>query len=151
MICSWGLIAFIKAADIRTYPKLSKTILPDHPLYPPDIRIGRAPQRRARNVSGTATRTQQRQQNPRPEEDTKVYRGTNAKNDIPISRQPQRQSQPRQTAQRQAPQRQASQRQASTRQTSQRQASPQRQSAQRQPQRQALSRGRTPDSRRTPR
>lgn len=41
MICSWGLIAFIKAADIRTYPKLSQTILPDHPLYPPDIRIGR--------------------------------------------------------------------------------------------------------------
>ena len=41
MICSWGLFAFIKAADIRTYPKLSQTILPDHPLYPPDIRIGR--------------------------------------------------------------------------------------------------------------
>lgn len=39
MICSWGLLAFIKAADIRTYPKLSKTILPDHPLYPPDVRI----------------------------------------------------------------------------------------------------------------
>lgn len=37
MICSWGLLAFIKAADIRTYPKLSKTILPDHPLYPPDV------------------------------------------------------------------------------------------------------------------
>lgn len=46
MICSWGLLAFIKAADIRTYPKLSETILPDHPLYPPDIRIGRRPQRR---------------------------------------------------------------------------------------------------------
>lgn len=41
MICSWGLLAFIKAADIRTYPKLSKTILPDHPLYPPDIKIGK--------------------------------------------------------------------------------------------------------------
>lgn len=39
MICSWGLFAFIKASDIRTYPKLSKTILPDHPLYPPDMRI----------------------------------------------------------------------------------------------------------------
>lgn len=25
MICSWGLLAFIKAADSRTYPKLSKT------------------------------------------------------------------------------------------------------------------------------
>ncbi|MCQ2484978.1 MAG: FtsW/RodA/SpoVE family cell cycle protein [Clostridia bacterium] len=53
MICSWGLIAFIKSADIRTYPKLSQTILPDHPLYPPDIRIGR------RNVNG--------QQNGRPQ------------------------------------------------------------------------------------
>lgn len=41
MICSWGLIAFIKSADIRTYPKLSQTILPDHPLYPPDIRFNR--------------------------------------------------------------------------------------------------------------
>lgn len=41
MICSWGLLAFIKAADIRTYPKLSKTILPDHPLYPPDIKIAK--------------------------------------------------------------------------------------------------------------
>lgn len=41
MICSWGLLAFIKAADIRTYPKLSKTILPDHPLYPPDIKFAR--------------------------------------------------------------------------------------------------------------
>ena len=145
MICSWGLIAFIKAADIRTYPKLSKTILPDHPLYPPDIRIGRAPQRRARTVSGTATRTQPRQQNPRPEEDTKVYRGANTKNDIPVSRQPQRQSQPRQTVQRQAPQRQAT-----PRQTSSRQASPQRQAGQRQSQRQTTSR-RAPENRRTPR
>lgn len=41
MLCSWGLLAFIKAADIHTYPKLSKTILPDHPLYPDDIPIGR--------------------------------------------------------------------------------------------------------------
>lgn len=49
LLCSWGLFAFIKSADIRTYPKLSKTILPDHPLYPPDIKIGRRPVRR--NVS----------------------------------------------------------------------------------------------------
>ena len=41
MLCSWGLFAFIKAADIHTYPKLSETILPDHPLYPDDIPIGR--------------------------------------------------------------------------------------------------------------
>lgn len=41
IICSWGLLAFIKSADIRTYPKLSETILPDHPLYPPDVKIGK--------------------------------------------------------------------------------------------------------------
>lgn len=59
MICSWGLIAFIKAADIRTYPKLSQTILPDHPLYPPDIRIGR------RNVNGqTGGRAPTKRSNP---------------------------------------------------------------------------------------
>ena len=45
MICSWGLFAFIKSADIRTYPMLSKTILPDHPLYPPDVRVGRRSRR----------------------------------------------------------------------------------------------------------
>lgn len=151
MICSWGLIAFIKAADIRTYPKLSKTILPDHPLYPPDIRIGRAPQRRARNISGEATRTRQRQQAQQPVENIRAQRtSVNSKNDIPISRQPQRQSQPRQTVQRQAPQRQASQRQATPRQTASRQASPQRQTTQRQSQRQTTSR-RTPENRRTPR
>lgn len=146
MICSWGLIAFIKAADIRTYPKLSKTILPDHPLYPPDIRIGRAPQRRARNISGEATRTRQRQQAQQPVENTRVQRASvSSKNDIPISRQPQRQSQPRQTVQRQA-----TPRQTTPRQTSSRQASPQRQTTQRQSQRQTTSR-RTPENRRTPR
>lgn len=46
IVCSWGLLAFIKSADIRTYPKLSETILPDYPLYPPDIRIGRYTSRR---------------------------------------------------------------------------------------------------------
>lgn len=39
MLCSWGMLAFIKSADIHTYPKLSKTILPDRPLYPEDIPI----------------------------------------------------------------------------------------------------------------
>lgn len=59
MICSWGLFAFIKSADIRTYPRLSQTILPDHPLYPPDIRIGR------RNINNGAQdgRTQPRRKN----------------------------------------------------------------------------------------
>lgn len=50
MICSWGLLAFIKAADIRTYPKLSKTILPDHPLYPPDVRISKRSTRPTRTA-----------------------------------------------------------------------------------------------------
>lgn len=50
MICSWGLLAFIKSADIRTYPKLSRTILPDHPLYPPDVRIGK-PRSQRKNVN----------------------------------------------------------------------------------------------------
>lgn len=50
MICTWGLLAFIKSADIRTYPKLSQTILPDHPLYPPDLKIGRRNPRRQVSV-----------------------------------------------------------------------------------------------------
>ncbi len=41
IISSWGMLALIKCADIRTYPKLSQTILPDHPLYPPNIMIGK--------------------------------------------------------------------------------------------------------------
>ena len=45
VISSWGMLAFIKSADIRTYPKLSKTILPDHPLYPDNIMIGKSPKR----------------------------------------------------------------------------------------------------------
>lgn len=158
MICSWGLIAFIKAADIRTYPKLSKTILPDHPLYPPDIRIGRRAPRQNRNVSGAPTRTQPKRQPVAPEKAT----AERTPKDIPITprnRQPsqrqagQRQSTPRQatptrqTSQRQAsPTRQVSQRQASARQTSSRQASPQRQASQRQ-----SSHGRTPDNRRSSR
>lgn len=158
MICSWGLIAFIKAADIRTYPKLSKTILPDHPLYPPDIRIGRRTPRQNRNVSGAPTRTQPRRQPAAPEKAT----AERTPKDIPITprnRQPsqrqavQRQSAPRQatptrqTSQRQAsPTRQPSQRQASARQTSSRQASPQRQASQRQ-----SPHGRTPDNRRSSR
>ena len=45
VISSWGMLAFIKSADIRTYPKLSKTILPDHPLYLDNIMIGKRPKR----------------------------------------------------------------------------------------------------------
>ncbi|MCI6928774.1 MAG: FtsW/RodA/SpoVE family cell cycle protein [Ruminococcus sp.] len=47
VISSWGMLALIKSADIRTYPKLSKTILPDHPLYPPNIMIGKRSKRKA--------------------------------------------------------------------------------------------------------
>ncbi len=49
MLCSWGMLAFIKSADIYTYPRLSKTILPDHPLFPDDIPISF---RRRRNTNG---------------------------------------------------------------------------------------------------
>ena len=45
VISSWGMLALIKSADIRTYPKLSKTILPDHPLYPDNIMIGKRSKR----------------------------------------------------------------------------------------------------------
>ena len=46
VISSWGMLALIKSADIRTYPKLSQTILPDHPLYPPNIMIGKRAKRK---------------------------------------------------------------------------------------------------------
>lgn len=46
VISSWGMLALIKSADIRTYPKLSQTILPDHPLYPPSIMIGKRTKRK---------------------------------------------------------------------------------------------------------
>lgn len=46
VISSWGMLALIKSADIRTYPKLSKTILPDHPLYPPNVMIGKRAKRK---------------------------------------------------------------------------------------------------------
>ncbi len=46
IISSWGMLALIKSADIRTYPKLSQTILPDHPLYPPNIMIGKRTKRK---------------------------------------------------------------------------------------------------------
>ncbi|MBR6532053.1 MAG: FtsW/RodA/SpoVE family cell cycle protein [Clostridia bacterium] len=98
MICSWGLLAFIKAADIRTYPKLSKTILPDHPLYPPDIKIGkRAPRQTRRPVSvprvvgdpinqkPASQQTARKTTQSKPAQ-TKSYARSTAK-DIPVSRQ----------------------------------------------------------------
>lgn len=93
MICSWGLLAFIKAADIRTYPKLSRTILPDHPLYPPDVRIGKPRQRKNVNIpkivgepinapQRTPTRTAPKPQT-RP---TASSSRTSSPKDIPVSR-----------------------------------------------------------------
>ncbi len=119
MLCSWGLLAFIKAADIRTYPKLSKTILPDHPLYPPDIKIGKrtqraprrqvtmpppvvgdpinAPQRkRTASSSSTSTRTATRQTQPRQTAQRQTS-SRSAPRDVPVSRTS------RSTAQRRAP------------------------------------------------
>lgn len=155
MICSWGLLAFIKAADIRTYPKLSKTILPDHPLYPPDIRIGKISPRPSR-ISNTPadsqqTRTSRRRQTPQNDDDnfTKVYPSPRNSSVQSRQRTPQKQSAPQkqQSVRQQQPvQRKASpQRQASA----QRQAAPQRRSA---PQRQqASAQGRKPTDRRTSR
>jgi cell division protein FtsW len=82
MICSWGLLAFIKSADIRTYPKLSKTILPDHPLYPPDIKIGKRNKRVATQkvVGNPINATAQRNS----VQTTK--RTSTSSRDVPISR-----------------------------------------------------------------
>lgn len=81
MICSWGLIAFIKAADIRTYPKLSETILPDHPLYPPDIKIGRRSTKKtsAKDVPVSRKKTS-------VNGDIPVSKRKNSSGDIPISK-----------------------------------------------------------------
>lgn len=120
IICSWGLLAFIKAADIRTYPMLSKTILPDHPLYPPDVRIGKRPvkpQRRPVSVptivgdpiepgkkNKPAPNTQpkqQRQTGTATKAGTATRSGAQKKpvvKDVPISKKPQTTSQRRTTA-----------------------------------------------------
>jgi cell division protein FtsW (lipid II flippase) len=114
IICSWGLLAFIKAADIRTYPMLSKTILPDHPLYPPDVRIGKRPvkpQRRPVSVptivgdpiepgkkNKPAPNTQPKQQR---QTGTVTRSGAQKKpvvKDVPISKKPQTTSQRRTTS-----------------------------------------------------
>ncbi len=98
MICSWGLLAFIKAADIRTYPKLSKTILPDHPLYPPDIKIGKRSTRPTRRqvsvprVVGDPINQKPSSQSARKTTQTKsaqTNKTRSAPKDIPISRQTQ--------------------------------------------------------------
>lgn len=111
IICSWGLLAFIKAADIRTYPKLSKTILPDHPLYPPDVKIGKRPTRQTKRPvsvprivgdpidTGKPKRTTSTQ-TKKPAASTSKAASSQKKaptKDVPISRKPQTATQHRTT------------------------------------------------------
>ncbi|MBP9989756.1 MAG: FtsW/RodA/SpoVE family cell cycle protein [Ruminococcus sp.] len=94
MICSWGLIAFIKSADIRTYPKLSQTILPDHPLYPPDIRFNRlASSARFRRYNRPPVNTgYYPNRNFQVNQPPTGYNNVNRSNDVPISGNANRQS-----------------------------------------------------------
>ena len=101
VISSWGMLALIKSADIRTYPKLSKTILPDHPLYPPNIMIGKRSKRKVyvppvveqpvrvkssvADVPISKKRTQQAGRGDVPISKKKTTSAQNSK-DIPISR-----------------------------------------------------------------
>lgn len=101
VISSWGMLALIKSADIRTYPKLSKTILPDHPLYPPNIMIGKRSKRKvyvppvveqpvrvkssASDVPISKKRTQQAGRGDVPISKKSTTSAQNSK-DIPISR-----------------------------------------------------------------
>lgn len=101
VISSWGMLALIKSADIRTYPKLSKTILPDHPLYPPNIMIGKRSKRKvyvppvveqpvrvkssASDVPISKKRTQQAVRGDVPISKKRTTYAQNSK-DIPISR-----------------------------------------------------------------
>lgn len=101
VISSWGMLALIKSADIRTYPKLSKTILPDHPLYPPNIMIGKRSKRKvyvppvveqpvrvkssAADVPINKKRTQQAGRGDVPISKKRTTSAQNSK-DIPISR-----------------------------------------------------------------
>lgn len=93
MICSWGLLAFIKAADIRTYPKLSKTILPDHPLYPPDIKIGKRSTRPTRRqvsvprVVGDPINQKTSSQSTARKTATQTKSARPTAKDVPVSRQ----------------------------------------------------------------
>lgn len=171
LVCSWGLLAFIKAADIRTYPKLSKTILPEHPLYPEGMRMSRInprtyrgaqqPQRRPvrppappKGQPAPQRQTPPQQRKPAPQRQTPPRQATPPQKPAarqtppqkPAARQPSQQRQA--PAQRQTPPRQApAQRQAPPRQApAQRQAPPQRRPAAQPPQ----SRGQT-NNRRPPR
>lgn len=83
VISSWGMLALIKSADIRTYPKLSKTILPDHPLYPPNVMIGKRAKRKVYipSIDETPVRVK------RSSTDIPVgKRASASSSDIPVSR-----------------------------------------------------------------
>ena len=101
VISSWGMLALIKSADIRTYTKLSKTILPDHPLYPPNIMIGKRSKRKVyvppvveqpvrvkSSVADVPISKKRTQQAGRGDVPISKKRTTSAQNskDIPISR-----------------------------------------------------------------
>ncbi len=98
IISSWGMLALIKSADIRTYPKLSQTILPDHPLYPPNIMIGKRGKRqvyvppvinssvRAKSSSADIPVSRKKTASPQSRNDIPVSRKKPAAKDIPVSR-----------------------------------------------------------------
>lgn len=98
IISSWGMLALIKSADIRTYPKLSQTILPDHPLYPPNIMIGKRGKRqvyvppvvnkpvKVKSSSADIPVSRKRTASAPSRNDIPVSRKKPAAKDIPVSR-----------------------------------------------------------------
>lgn len=98
IISSWGMLALIKSADIRTYPKLSQTILPDHPLYPPNIMIGKRGKRqvyvppvvnkpvKVKSSSADIPVSRKRTASAPSRNDIPVSRKNPAAKDIPVSR-----------------------------------------------------------------
>lgn len=98
IISSWGMLALIKSADIRTYPKLSQTILPDHPLYPPNIMIGKRGKRqvyvppvvnkpvKVKNSSADIPVSRKKTASSQSRNDIPVSKKKPAAKDIPVSR-----------------------------------------------------------------
>lgn len=98
IISSWGMLALIKSADIRTYPKLSQTILPDHPLYPPNIMIGKRGKRqvyvppvvnkpvKVKNSAADIPVSRKKTASSQSRNDIPVSKKKPAAKDIPVSR-----------------------------------------------------------------
>ena len=92
------MLALIKSADIRTYPKLSQTILPDHPLYPPNIMIGKRGKRqvyvppvvnkpvKVKNSSADIPVSRKKTASSQSRNDIPVSKKKPAAKDIPVSR-----------------------------------------------------------------